>query len=175
MTHCTIQSRRRCPTCPTDTGSGGFTHRYFPRRALARRTERRSSDAIAAWARLTYGWMGRTPDYKAALMNTLGANAEYYGQFADNARTWYKRAQETRAVHEPRDRQPAGRSRAGRPTQVKDVYVSIEKETDAGIVRVGRQGGRHLGGASRITTSWARTPRPRPSDPDHGGDVHRCR
>jgi 4-hydroxyphenylacetate 3-monooxygenase len=28
-------------------------------------------DAIAAWASLTYGWMVRSPDYKAALMNTL--------------------------------------------------------------------------------------------------------
>ena len=43
-------------------------------------------DAIAAWARITYGWLGRSPDYKAALLNTLGANAEFYGKFAGNAR-----------------------------------------------------------------------------------------
>ncbi len=30
-------------------------------------------EAIAAWARLTYGYMGRTPDYKASFMATLGA------------------------------------------------------------------------------------------------------
>ncbi len=72
--------------------------------------------AIAEWARLTYGWMGRTPDYKAALMNTLGANAEYYGQFATNARSWYKRAQENvlfmnhAIVNPPVDR-------GGRPTR----------------------------------------------------------
>jgi len=40
-------------------------------------------DAIAAWARISYGWLGRTPDYKAAFLNTLGANAEFYGKFAD--------------------------------------------------------------------------------------------
>ena len=51
-------------------------------------------DAIAAWARISYGWMGRSPDYKAAFLNTLGANAEFYGKFADNARAWHKRAQE---------------------------------------------------------------------------------
>ena len=34
---------------------------------------------------MTYGWMGRTPDYKASLMNTLGANDQFYDKFADNA------------------------------------------------------------------------------------------
>ena len=50
-------------TCPTEWG--GFTHRYFvaPRSAEELTAGR---DAIAAWARLTYGWLGRSPDYKAA-------------------------------------------------------------------------------------------------------------
>ena len=124
--------RREVLTCPTDTGSAGFTHRYF-RVARSREELKAQQQAIAEWARLTYGWMGRTPDYKAALMNTLGANAEYYGQFAGNARAWYKRAQESvlfmnhAIVNPPVDR--------GRPTsEVKDVYVTIEKETDAGVV-----------------------------------------
>ena len=34
---------------------------------------------------MSYGWMGRSPDYKASLMNTLGANHEFYGKFSDNA------------------------------------------------------------------------------------------
>jgi 4-hydroxyphenylacetate 3-monooxygenase len=133
-------------TCPTDTGSGGFTHRYF---RVARSPEELKAQqvAIAEWARLTYGWMGRTPDYKAALMNTLGANAEYYGQFAGNARSWYKRAQENvlfmnhAIVNPPVDR--------GRPTsEVKDVYVSIEKETDAGVI---------VSGAKVVATAAALT------------------
>jgi len=61
-------------TCPTDTGSGGYTHRYF--RAPASADDLVASrDAIAAWSRLSYGWMGRSPDYKAAFLATLGANA----------------------------------------------------------------------------------------------------
>jgi hypothetical protein len=28
---------------------------------------------------------GRSPDYKASLINTLGAKHEFYGTFADNA------------------------------------------------------------------------------------------
>src|SRR6202521_5796951 len=51
-------------TAPTDTGSGGVTHRYF-RVAHSRDDVIGQRDAIAAWARMSYGWMGRSPDYKA--------------------------------------------------------------------------------------------------------------
>jgi 4-hydroxyphenylacetate 3-monooxygenase len=144
-------ARQEVLTCPTDTGpngtsSGGFTHRYF-RVARSPAELKAQQAAIAEWARLTYGWMGRTPDYKAALMNTLGANAEYYGQFAANARAWYKRAQDAvlfmnhAIVNPPVDR--------GRPTsEVKDVYVTIDKETDAGVV---------VSGAKVVATAAALT------------------
>src|SRR5262245_21523226 len=62
-------------TCPTDTGSSGYTHRYF-RVPRSREDMRAAQQAIAGWARLSYGWMGRTPDYKAAFSNTLGAVPE---------------------------------------------------------------------------------------------------
>jgi len=81
-------------TGPTDTGSGGYTHKFF-KVAHSREDVVAQRDAIAAWARITYGWLGRSPDCKAAFINTLGANADFYGQFAGNARTWYKRGQET--------------------------------------------------------------------------------
>lgn len=42
-------------------------------------------EAIAAWARLSYGFMGRSPDYKAAFMATLGAAPEFYSPFEANA------------------------------------------------------------------------------------------
>ncbi|HEX5453300.1 MAG TPA: 4-hydroxyphenylacetate 3-hydroxylase N-terminal domain-containing protein [Stellaceae bacterium] len=138
--------RQEVLTCPTDTGSGGFTHRYF-RVARSREELIAQQQAIAEWARLTYGWMGRTPDYKAALMNTLGANAEYYGHFAQNARAWYRRVQDSvlfmnhAIVNPPVDR--------GRPTsEVKDVYVTIDKETDAGVV---------VSGAKVVATAAALT------------------
>lgn len=133
-------------TCPTDTGNGGYTHKFF-RVAKSREELVAQQHAIAAWSRMTYGWMGRTPDYKASLMNTLGANAEYYGRFADNARRWHKRAQESvmfmnhAIVNPPVDR--------GRPTdEVKDVYVTIKKETDAGVI---------VSGAKVVATSAAFT------------------
>jgi 4-hydroxyphenylacetate 3-monooxygenase len=139
-------SRRETLTIETDTGSGGYTHRFF-RPARSVDDMRAQQRAIAEWSRMTYGWMGRTPDYKASLMNTLGANAEYYGKFADNARAWHKRAQEAvlfmnHAIVNP----PVDRSL---PTdQVKDVYVTIQKETDAGVV---------VSGAKVVATSAALT------------------
>jgi 4-hydroxyphenylacetate 3-hydroxylase N terminal len=99
-------------TAPTDTGSRGYTHKFF-KAARCRDEVIAQRDAIAAWARLSYGWMGRSPDYKAAFLNTLGANAEFYGKFADNARAWAGGG----ALLEPRPGQSADRpqqaSRAG--------------------------------------------------------------
>ena len=58
-------------TTETDTGNGAFTHRFYK---VPRTTEElvATRDAITSWARLTYGWMGRSPDYKASLTGTLG-------------------------------------------------------------------------------------------------------
>jgi 4-hydroxyphenylacetate 3-monooxygenase len=133
-------------TAPTDTGSGGYTHKFF-KAARSRDEVIAQRDAIATWARITYGWMGRSPDYKAAFLNTLGANAEFYGKFADNARAWHKRAQEAvlylnhALVNPPIDR--------SKPVdQVKDVYISIQKETDAGI---------YVSGAKVVATNSALT------------------
>ena len=133
-------------TCPTDTGSDGYTHRFF-RAARSSADLFAQRDAIAAWARLSYGWMGRTADYKAALTNTLGANAAWYGDYADNARAWHRRTQESvlfmnhAIVNPPIDRnKPA--------SEVKDVYVSIDEETDAGIV---------VSGAKVVATASALT------------------
>ena len=57
-----------------------FTSSYSAEELLAAR------DAIAHWSRFSYGFMGRTPDYKAAFMATLGSNPEFYAPYADNAR-----------------------------------------------------------------------------------------
>ncbi len=139
-------ARQAALTCPTDTGSGGYTHRYF-RVPRSREDLVAAQGAIAEWSRLSYGWMGRTPDYKAAYTNTLGANAEYYGPYAGNAATWYKRAQETvpfmnhAIVNPPIDRhKPA--------EQVKDVFVSVDREVDGGII---------VSGAKVVATSAAMT------------------
>ncbi|WP_309599896.1 4-hydroxyphenylacetate 3-hydroxylase N-terminal domain-containing protein, partial [Klebsiella pneumoniae] len=72
---------------------GGVTHPFF-RVPHSVDDLIRDRDAIAQWARLSYGWLGRSPDFKASFLTTLGANPEAYGEYADNARHWYKRSQE---------------------------------------------------------------------------------
>lgn len=119
-------------TTETDTGNGGFTHKFF-RSSRTAQEMLEARDAIAAWARLNYGWMGRSPDYKASFLGTLGTNPEFYGQYQNNARRWYKEAQEKvlffnhAIVNPPVDRH--------KPIhEVGDVFVHVEKETDAGLI-----------------------------------------
>ncbi|WP_326821751.1 Pyoverdin chromophore biosynthetic protein pvcC [Streptosporangium sp. NBC_01639] len=119
-------------TRPTDTGSGGYTHRFFTTPHSAEDLVA-DQQAIAAWARMSYGWMGRSPDYKASFLGTLGANAEFYAPYEDNARRWYRESQEKvlywnhAIVHPPVDRNRP-------PDEVADVFVHVEKETDAGLI-----------------------------------------
>jgi 4-hydroxyphenylacetate 3-monooxygenase len=133
-------------TTTTDTGSGGYTHRFF-RYARSRGDLLGQRDAIAAWSRLTYGWMGRSPDYKASFTNTLGANADFYGKCAPNARAWYARAQEAVPfISHTLANPPIDRNKA--VDDVKDIYVNIQKETDAGL---------YVSGAKVVATSSALT------------------
>ncbi|EBA06892.1 4-hydroxyphenylacetate 3-hydroxylase N-terminal domain-containing protein [Sagittula stellata] len=117
---------------PTDTGSGGWTHPFFmgPKSAEDLIAGR---DAIAETQRVANGWMGRAPDYKAAFLGTLGANSAFYGEYAENAKMWYARTQERldywnhAIVNPPIDRHlPI--------EETGDVYMQVEKETDAGLI-----------------------------------------
>jgi len=71
-------------TTETDTGSGSRTHKYF-KAPKSGEEQLAARDAIAAWSRLAYGWLGRSPDYKASFLGTLGANSEFYRPFDANA------------------------------------------------------------------------------------------
>ena len=133
-------------TWETDTGNGGYTHKFF-RYAKSREELREQIEAITEWSKLTYGWMGRSPDYKAALGNTFGVNAEYYGKFADNARRWYKRLQESclymnhAIVNPPIDR-------AKPVSELKDVFITVQEEREDGII---------VSGAKVVATNSALT------------------
>src|SRR5271170_528699 len=80
-------------TCPTDTGNGGYTHKFY---RVDHNVEELvgARDAVAEWAKISYGWMGRSPDYKASFLGTLGANDEFYAPYQKSALNWYKKAQE---------------------------------------------------------------------------------
>ncbi|MFC9841303.1 4-hydroxyphenylacetate 3-hydroxylase family protein [Rhodococcus sp. NPDC127530] len=119
-------------TCPTDTGNGGVTMPFF-RTAKTTEDVLADRDAIATWARMTYGWMGRSPDYKASFLGTLHANKELYSPFQANAERWYRESQEKvlywnhAIVNPPVDRQLP-------PDEVGDVFMKVEKETDSGLI-----------------------------------------
>lgn len=124
-------AKRDRMTIAMDDGSGIRTHRFFqPPRSVEEQVA--SRDAIAEWAKMTYGWMGRTPDYKAAWVGTLAANRGLYGEFQPNADRWYDYARARvpfinhAIVHPPVDRNI--------PNEESDVFVRVEKETDAGLV-----------------------------------------
>ncbi|MBC7147325.1 MAG: Pyoverdin chromophore biosynthetic protein pvcC [Thioclava marina] len=117
---------------PTDTGSGGWTHPFF-KGAKSKEDLIAGRDAIAETQRVASGWMGRAPDYKAAFLGTLGANSAFYGEYAENAKRWYTRTQERidywnhAIVNPPVDRHLP-------PEEAGDVFMQVEKETDAGVI-----------------------------------------
>lgn len=130
----------------TDTGNGGFTHPFF-RVPHTKDDLRVARDAMAIWQRLAYGWLGRSPDYKASLIGTLGADPDFYDPYQENALRWYREAQERvlylnhAIIHPPVDR--------NRPAdEVSDVFVHVERETDNGLV---------VSGAKVVATNSALT------------------
>ena len=116
-------------TAPTE--NGGRTHRYF----LAPKTvedQVASRDAIAETQRVTYGWMGRSPDYKGSFLATLGANAAFYRGYEQNALRWYRKAQERTAyINHAIMNPPVDRNKSSADSS--DVYIRVIKENDAGI------------------------------------------
>lgn len=116
----------------SDTTPGCRTHAFF---RVTRSPEdlQRALQAIASWQRMVWGWLGRTPDYKASLSTALGAWPDYFEPYANNARRWYREIQEhiwflNHAIVNP----PVDRHRPVH--EVSDVFIHVEKETDAGIV-----------------------------------------
>ena len=111
---------------------GITTHKFFmpsysPEELFAAR------EALAAWARLSYGYMGRTPDYKASFMASLGAAPEFYAPFEASAATWYRRyAERVLFLNHVLINPPIDRNKAVH--EVEDVYVHVVDERDDGIV-----------------------------------------
>jgi 4-hydroxyphenylacetate 3-monooxygenase len=115
------------------TSSEGFrTHRYFTS-SYSSEELFKARDALAHWARMTFGFMGRTPDYKAGFIATLGSFPEFYNPFENNALHWYRHAAERGLffnhviVNPPIDR--------NRPVhEAEDVFVHVVRERDGGII-----------------------------------------
>ncbi|HYR83293.1 MAG TPA: 4-hydroxyphenylacetate 3-hydroxylase family protein [Terriglobia bacterium] len=122
------------------------THRFFtPSYSVAELLAAR--DAIASWARLTYGFMGRTPDYKASFMATLGANPEFYTPYEENARRWYRRyASKAMYLNHVLINPPVDRMKPVH--EIADVFLHVVRETDSGAI---------VSGAKMLATGSALT------------------
>ncbi|WZO53497.1 4-hydroxyphenylacetate 3-hydroxylase family protein [Microbacterium sp. LWH7-1.2] len=136
--------RKDTLTVPTEWG--GFTHRFY-RAPSSIEEQVASRDAIAEWQRIGWGWMGRSPDYKGALLATLGANAQFYRGFEDNARRWYRKAQERTWFMNHAIMNPPVDRHSG-PDAGKDVFMHVTRETAEGI---------YVSGAKVVATGAALT------------------
>ena len=128
------RGRPRRPRRPHLEDAGQARRHAEHRAALQPRQARREQLGLDQPAPIRYvRWLGRAPDYKAAFLATLGANAEFYAPYQDNAKRWYKFSQERvpfinhAIIHPPVDRD--------KPLdEVKDVYMHVEEETDKGLI-----------------------------------------
>ncbi|MEU1595101.1 4-hydroxyphenylacetate 3-hydroxylase N-terminal domain-containing protein [Streptomyces sp. NPDC005708] len=90
-------------------------------------------DAIAEWARMNFGILSRGPDYKAGLVGYLAADAEFYGEYADNVRRWYEKVTDEVMFVNLSLLNPAG-DRLKPLNEQRDTYMHVVKERDDGIV-----------------------------------------
>jgi 4-hydroxyphenylacetate 3-monooxygenase len=125
---------------------GHRTHRFFAPSYSAEEL-RAARDAIAVWQRMTFGWMGRTPDYKASFMAQLAEGHRYYGEYGENALAWYHRcASQVLYLNHVLIDPPVDRARPRH--EVRDVFVTVTAEEDAGI---------RVSGAKMVATGSALT------------------
>ena len=129
------------------TDRAGFAaHRFFTP-AYSVDDLAASRDAIETWARMSYGFMGRTPDYKASFLATLGADPSFYAPFESSAQHWYeKSARQALFLNHVLINPPIDRNRPVH--EVRDVYIHRVRETDGGIV---------VNGAKMLATGSALT------------------
>lgn len=127
-----LHDEKKKETLCTQTDDGkSYTHRFFK---IARTSEelRLQRDAIAEWARISYGQLTRSPDYKASFSCALGVNPDFFGKYSTNAKKWHEYIQQTclymnHALINP----PVSRDR--KASEVNDVYVRVTKESKEGI------------------------------------------
>ncbi|MDR7238059.1 4-hydroxyphenylacetate 3-hydroxylase family protein [Neobacillus drentensis] len=130
----------------TTTEFGDRTHKFFKTPTCAEDLLG-ARDAIAEWARLSYGFMGRTPDYKASFTGHLNSFAHFYEGFEENAKAWYKKTtKELPFINHTIINPQVDRSKPLHEN--KDAFVRAVAERDDGIIV---SGAKMVGTASALT------------------------
>ncbi|MED4730860.1 4-hydroxyphenylacetate 3-hydroxylase N-terminal domain-containing protein [Aneurinibacillus migulanus] len=141
-----IHDPNKASVLTTKTEQGYTTHKFF-KEAKSAQDLLEARDAIAEWAKLSYGFMGRSPDYKASFTAQLNAYSDYYQGFEANARHWYEKAgKELPFINHTIINPQVDRSKSLHEN--KDVFVRAIAERDDGIV---------VSGAKMVGTSAALT------------------
>ncbi len=122
------------------------THRFFAP-AYSSQDLVDAREALKTWSRMSYGFMGRSPDYKASFMAGLGADPEWYGAFSGSAEHWYRKyAENALFLNHVLINPPIDRSKPVH--EMEDVFVHVVKERDDGMV---------VSGAKMLATGSALT------------------
>ncbi len=141
-----LHDPKRLDALTTADAFGERTHKFFKPSCSAQELLE-AREAIAIWARLSYGFMGRTPDYKAAFMASMAANPEFYAPFDGSATAWYRKySSQCLFLNHVLINPPVDRNRPVH--EVEDVFVHVVKERDDGIV---------VSGAKMLATGSALT------------------
>lgn len=115
-----------------DRYTGHRVHRFFTPAHSAEELLK-ARDAIEHWARMSYGFMNRTPDYKASFMAGLVSTQDFYAPYDSNARAWYEKyVKQGMAVSHAIVNPPVDRNRASH--EISDVFITVVEERDDGIV-----------------------------------------
>ncbi|MFX3624306.1 MAG: 4-hydroxyphenylacetate 3-hydroxylase family protein [Ectobacillus sp.] len=141
-----LHDPEKAPILTTTTEQGYKTHKFFKEPRCAQDLLE-ARDAIAEWSRMTYGFMGRTPDYKASFTAQLNAFSDYYVGFEQNAKRWYEKA--TREIPFCNHTIINPQLDRSKPLhENKDVFVRAVEERDDGIVV---SGAKMVGTAAALT------------------------
>lgn len=125
---------------------GDRTHKYF-KTPYSQEDLIGARDAITEWSKLNFGFMGRTPDYKASFIGHLNGYADYYEEFEDNAKAWYRKAsKELPFINHTIINPQLDRSKPLHEN--KDVFVRAVEERDDGIIV---NGAKMVGTAAALT------------------------
>lgn len=125
---------------------GQRTHRFF---APAYHSEDliKSRKAIEIWQRINYGWMGRSPDYKAAFMAQMAEGYDFYDPYGENGLNWYKEFA-SKGLHMNHVLIDPPVDRAKPRSEVRHIFLSLDKSDDRGI---------YVSGAKMVATGSALT------------------
>jgi 4-hydroxyphenylacetate 3-monooxygenase len=119
---------------------GGQRHGMSFMPARTKEDLARRSAAYKIWADATLGFMGRCPDYLNAVLTAYAASADFFGEYADNVRNYYRfvRDNDLATTHCLTNPQV---NRAKPIAEQADPYIAmgvVERKADGIVVRGAR-------------------------------------